>query len=608
MIDQLNFQNNLPENLWNKCVNALESSLLSEIRQALQDLQSFFEDQTIKTLRIGIVRTFTIETQTDALKLSLYLLGFDSEIRVGNLNNIEQELLDSNSELLKWCPDIIFILWRIDELIPLKTFKLGSSEDENKDQIFMAKKRISSLTTGYLRNINIPLFLSTLPVTKGNELLDIHSNCGIRQAIDELNLTIRGIASDEQQINIFDFAGWAAECGASVFDRKMDFFANQPLSADAIGSFAFFFARTLRPMIQPSAKVLALDLDNVLWGGTLGEDEISALKISNDFPGNIYKKIQQKALSLKDSGVLLILLSKNNLNEVKEAFSKLDMSLELEDFVDIRVNWKEKYLNIKEIAENLKLGLDSFLFVDDQAFEREQMKFNLPYVKVLQITDDPLNILNSIENCWLFDSYRKSSEDFLRNRDYKMQSKRKSLENLSITPEEFLKTLKLVTHITAVNENNIGRVVQMLAKTNQFNLTTRRHSESKIRELLLDSRNILLTISVSDRFGDQGIVGLIIAFADGTNIHVDSFLMSCRAIGRGIEKAIWAHFVKKASEKGFINICAEYIRTLKNTQVSNLFDDLGMRRSKQDDGRCFYEAQYPFNYEFPSWIKIVEVL
>jgi len=236
------------------------------------------------------------------------------------------------------------------------------------------------------------------------------------------------------------------------------------------------------------------------------------------------------------------------------------------------------------------------------------MKFNLPYVKVLQITDDPLNILNTIENCWLFDSYRKSSEDFLRNRDYKMQAKRKSLENLSITPEEFLKTLKLVADITAVNENNIGRVVQMLAKTNQFNLTTRRHSESKIHELLLDSRNILLTISVSDRFGDQGIVGLIIAFADGTNIHVDSFLMSCRAIGRGIEKAIWAHFVKKASEKGFINICAEYIRTLKNTQVSNLFDDLGMRRSKQDDGRSFYKAQYPFNYEFPSWIKIVEAL
>ena len=221
MMDQLNFQNNLPENLWNKCVNALESSHLSEIRQALQDLQSFIEDQTIKTLRIGIVRTFTIETQTDALKLSLYLLGYDSEIKVGNLNNIEQELLDSNSELLKWCPDIIFVLWRIDELIPLITFKLGSSDDENKDQIFMAKKRISSLTTGYLKNINIPLFLSTLPVIKGNELLDIHSNCGIRQAIDELNLTIRGIASEEQQINIFDFAGWAAEYGATVFDRKM---------------------------------------------------------------------------------------------------------------------------------------------------------------------------------------------------------------------------------------------------------------------------------------------------------------------------------------------------------------------------------------------------
>jgi len=607
MTDQLNFQNNLPKNLWEKCVNALENSHLSEIRLAIQELKYFFNNQNIKKIRIAIVRTFTIETQTDALKLSLYLLGYESEIKIGNLNNIEQELLNPKSEIIRWRPDIIFVMWRIDELIPLIKFKIGFSDDEKKEQIFLVKKRISSLTTEYLNQMNIPVFLSTLPLAKGNEILDIHSNCGIRQAIEELNLTIRDIASKKQQIYIFDFAGWAAEYGNFVFDRKMDFFANQPLSAKAVGKFSLFFARTIRPMIQPSVKVLALDLDNVLWGGNLGETEITSLKISNDFPGNIFQKIQEKALSLKNYGILLILLSKNNLNEVEEAFSKLEMPMDLNDFVDKRINWKEKYLNLKEIAQNLNIGYDSFLFVDDQAFEREQMKFNLPNVNVLQVTEDPLNILNALESCWLFDSYRKSSEDLLRNHDYKMQVKRKSLEKKSITTEEFLKTLKLVAYITPVNENNILRVVQMLAKTNQFNLTTRRHPESKIREFLLDSRNILLAISLSDRFGDQGIVGLIIALANESKIHVDSFLLSCRAIGRGLEKAIWVHFLKKVSEKGFSNIFAEYIPTSKNFQVSNLFDDLGMIRSKQVGNHCLYETQYPFKKKYPPWIKIIEV-
>ena len=148
----------------------------------------------------------------------------------------------------------------------------------------------------------------------------------------------------------------------------------------------------------------------------------------------------------------------------------------------MKVNWQEKHLNLKDMAEELSLSLDSIVFVDDQAFEQEQMKFNLPEVKVLQVTGDPLNILNAIDNCWFFDKYRISKEDLLRNRDYEMQSQRITLKRNSSSPEDFLKTLKLVTSILPVKESSIGRVLQMLKKTNQFNLTTKRHSESKVRE------------------------------------------------------------------------------------------------------------------------------
>jgi FkbH-like protein len=605
MMDPLIIDNNLPRYLSQKCVDALEKSKLSNISQALNEIQSYFLEKRVRPFRLGIVRTFTIETQTDALKLSLGLLGCNSEIKVGNLNNIEQELLDPNSELLQWKPDVIIILWRIDELIPVIKTNIRLSVEDEKKSLNTTKLRILSLIDGYQDTVRCPLFLSTLPIQNTFDLLDIHNTCGKRTAHNILNSTIMGIASEKEQIHIFDFAGWAAEYGAKAFDNKMNYFACQPIAAKALGSFSKFFARTFRPMFQPSAKVLALDLDNVLWGGILGEDGPSNLQINNDFPGNIYLRIQQRAIELKNTGILLVLLSKNNLSDVEEVFSKLGMPLKLEDFTLIKVNWQEKHLNLKDMAEELSLSLDSIVFVDDQAFEQEQMKFNLPEVKVLQVTGDPLNILNAIDNCWFFDKYRISKEDLLRNRDYEMQSQRITLKRNSSSPEDFLKTLKLVTSILPVKESSIGRVLQMLKKTNQFNLTTKRHSESKVREFLNNSENILLTLSLSDRFGDQGIVGLVIALVDGTNIHVDSFLLSCRAIGRGVEQVLWASFLNEVNNKK-ANIYAEYIRTPKNSQVSNFLDKQGMVRTNKNIDHFTYQVQLPLRAEFPCWIENIK--
>jgi len=593
--------------LWQACVGALANSQLSKIRHSLHEIQSLNKKLRGESFRLGIVRTFTIETQSDALNLAISLLGCNSKIKISDLNNIEQELLNPSSNLLMWKPDAILVLWRLEELIPLLTTNPKNfSIEENINHLDTVKKRISSLITGYFENYSAPLFLSTLPIPKVFDLLDIHNANGYRIAIKELNTTILKCASDNDRIYIFDFEDWAAQYGITAFDCKMDFFAGQPISANALGSFSVFLARTLRPLVLPSAKVLALDLDNVLWGGILGEDRISGLSIGNDFPGNVYLRIQQRALKLKHSGILLVLLSKNNLTDVEDAFLKLDMPLKLEDFATVKVDWNEKYLNLKEIAEDLNLGIDSFVFLDDQIFEQEQMKFNLPQVKVLQVTEDPLNILNAIENCWLFDSYSISKEDLLRNRDYTMQAQRKALKRSSSSPEDFLQTLGLKAIVSPVKEHNIGRVVQMLSKTNQFNLTTRRHPESKVRTFLSENRNILLTLSLSDRFSDQGIIGLIIALATGKKIHIDTFLLSCRAISRDAEQVLWATLLQNAEGNNYITLSAEYILSPKNSQVSNLFEKLGMKRINQDNDHAFYELQLPKKTEFPSWIKIIK--
>ena len=282
------------------------------------------------------------------------------------------------------------------------------------------------------------------------------------------------------------------------------------------------------------------------------------------------------------------------------------MPLKLSDFNAVRVNWNDKHINLKEISENLGLGLESFVFVDDQPFEQEQMNYNLPQVKILKVSADPLSILSALEECWFFDTYTISNEDQIRNIDYTSENKRKYLKKSINNTEKFLKTLDMKAIISDLNENNIYRAFQMLIKTNQFNVRTQRHSELQLRNFLNNSRNILLTVSLSDRFGDQGIIGLIIGVMQSNNIlFIDSFLLSCRALGRDVENVLWYVFLEKALKKNISTIKAEYIYTQKNSQVSDLFDRLGMIRLEENKINISYELNFPYKVKKPNWIKII---
>jgi FkbH-like protein len=395
----------------------------------------------------------------------------------------------------------------------------------------------------------------------------------------------------------------------------MDLYARQPIAGGAaLISFAAALRRTLRALRRTPSKVLALDLDNTLWGGVLGEDGVSGLKIGSEYPGNVYLRIQQLALGLKRQGVLLVLLSKNNWTDVEQAFDSLPgMALRLSDFATLRVNWRPKHENLKEVAEELNLGLDSFVFVDDQGFEREEMAYFLPEVKILPVADDPLIIWRTLAGTDLFDAFQLSREDRARNADYGKQKERKTLAEKSESVEDFLQSLNLQASIEPVNENSLGRVVQMLGKTNQFNVTTRRHSELEVRRMLGAQGSILLTLSLRDRFGDQGIVGLLMAETEEAagkagSIKIDSFLLSCRAIGRGAELALWAEFLTQASAAGYKEVVAEYVATKKNSQVADLFDRLGMRLIEGDAQRRFYRLELPAQAEMPAWINLVETV
>lgn len=602
-----------PEPVVRLVSTAAEGGRAAAILEALNAIRALAMAQQGRPFKLGICRTFTVETQLDAMTLGLTTLPCRPVIRVGDLENIEQLLLDVESPMLRDEPDAVLVLWRLEELHHRLVFEHDQMSADDREQAATdVINRIESLSTEYAKVASAPLFLSTLPEPTGSgaAMNDVYSSHAPRRAILRINQALLDLAARNSQLYIFDFARWAAREGTMAFDLKMDLYARQPIAGRSLMSFSAALADSLRPLLQPPFKVLALDLDNVLWGGVLGEDGMEGLKIGHDFPGNIYRRIQQHVLAMKHRGVLLALLSKNNWDDVEQAFSTLpDMPLKLNDFSALRVNWREKCENLKEIAQELNLGLDSFVFVDDQAFEREQMRFSLPEVHVLEASEDPLQTLRTLMGCRSFDVYRVSDEDRRRSTDYAAQAQRREVESNSQDLPGFLYTLKLRARIVRAVDAMIPRVVQMLGKTNQFNVTTRRHSEADVRRMLANPANVMLVLSLSDRFGDQGIVGLAIALGEpGAGIaKVDSFLLSCRAIGRSAEQALWSSLLSKLSNMGYTMLLAEYCRTAKNQQVADLFKCFGMTRQEGSTEDHFrFTLDLPAYLSSPTWIDVID--
>jgi len=449
----------------------------------------------------------------------------------------------------------------------------------------------------------------------GRGLIDAHISNGLVATRLRLNIAIQAITSEFPSSYLFDFAAWSERQGETAWDPRMEAYARQPISARAIPSFAACIGRTLAPLIRPARKVLVLDLDNTLWGGVLGEDGMVGLQIGHDFPGRVYRQIQLAALSLKDQGILLALVSKNNEIDVFEAFNSLaDMPLRLSDFSAVRINWERKSENIANIAVELGLGLESFTFVDDSAFEREEVITALPEIEVLNCSDDPLQILKSIRECTFFDDYRATEADALRARDYDSNKQRENSRHSASNLDIYLHSLELIADIRPLETAGLGRALQMLAKTNQFNVTTRRHDEKNLKDILANNRSIGLTIALRDRFGDQGVIGMAISTPEGHDAaNLDTFLMSCRALGRGAEYALWKVLVTRLSNENFKNLYANYIPTGRNIQCKELFEKFGMtfvseEPSPEIPGEVTkrYKLKLPHYPETPSWLKVNE--
>lgn len=342
-----------------------------------------------------------------------------------------------------------------------------------------------------------------------------------------------------------------------------------------------------------SRKVLALDLDNTLWGGIVGETGPLGIALSEDGVGRCYRDFQRAVKSLKKVGVLLAICSKNNPEDVEEVFERNHMmALKRDDFVSIRVNWGTKPENLESIADELNLGVDSIVFIDDNPVERDMVQSALPGVAVPAFPSRPENLLHwfvrEVIPIW-FGKYAITTEDTRKSEQYSANAKRRKLST-ALDFDGFLSSLKIECTIWVDPHEQVKRVAQMTQKTNQFNLTSRRYDIAAIQEFLNSSTHSILVLEYKDRFGAEGAVGL--AILDYSQSRIDTFLLSCRVIGRRVEQRLLSRADELFRARGCTKIVGEYIPSSKNQQVADFYETNGfVLKGQKEDGQCIYERQ-----------------
>ena len=396
----------------------------------------------------------------------------------------------------------------------------------------------------------------------------------VRTAIEQYNAALFEAEKANANLKVIDYSEFIRNYPVEdLFDWKFYFISQMGINPKLTKDFQAWWSRKLESIALKRKKCIVLDLDNTLWGGVLGEDGISGIKIGGDYPGKAFAFFQKSLLQLSKAGVILTICSKNNEHDVLEAWEKNPfMVLKKEHFAAYRINWTDKATDIKELAEELNIGLDSFVFVDDNPTERELIKQMLPMVSVPEFPAQPYELpvfFKQLVNDY-FKVYSITEEDKKKTEQYKANAARAQAQHSFTDFGAFLESLDIQITIEAANEFNIPRIAQMTQKTNQFNLTTKRYTDSDVKGFLADGWKIW-SISVADRFGDNGITGCIIMNGD----TIDTFLLSCRILGKGIEKAFIKKILAILKESGVGTVKAAYLPTAKNAQVADFYDRCG---------------------------------
>ena len=350
------------------------------------------------------------------------------------------------------------------------------------------------------------------------------------------------------------------------------------------------FIRTVSSVVGKSKKCLVLDLDNTIWGGVIGDDGIEGIKIGNNDPvGETYQALQVFIKKLHARGIILAVSSKNDHKTAIKPFkNKKEMIIEYDDISVFKANWKNKADNIRDIAKELNIGLDSIVFLDDNPAERFQVNNSIPEVSVPELPEDPSEYSLALVIAGYFEAARITDEDKKRSFDYQSNQKRNQLREKVEDLESYLKALKMKLEISSIDKQSLSRAADLFAKTNQFNISQIRFTETQLKNLIISDKEITYKASLKDKFGDSGIITALVISKEKLYWEIKNWVMSCRVFGRQVEYEIISRIVKDARLENIKLLNLKYIPTDKNSLLKNLLNNIGFKEINKNDSYVFY--------------------
>ncbi len=575
---------------------------LSHFIMKSEDISSFNNDKKIK---VAILSSFTINGLAETLKVKCFERKIDSITYVGGYNQYNQEILNGNSELYKFLPDITFLILDSRSIFgDLFHFPYSISKSERKDFVNDKINELINLVKKFKENSSSKLIISNLglPYYSPYGIAEMKTEYGFHDMVLDFNKKLKEGLFKLNSVSIFDLFRFIIKHGEkNVFNFQNYLFGDIKISLDYIPYLTNELIQFIIPTLGITKKCIVLDLDNTLWGGIVGEDGFDGIHLGPQPPGNAFVEFQKTLKALTHRGIILAINSKNNFEDAIEVIRKHpNMILRENDFVSMRINWNDKATNMKEIAKELNIGIDSFIFLDDDPVNRDLIQNVFPEIFTPELPKDPSQYSELLQSFIEFSVFQITDEDTKRSEMYLQQYDRTELKHSSDNLTEFLKNLNLQIFIKKSNSFSIPGISQLTLKTNQFNLTTKRYQEDDITKFSNDENMLVGCVQIIDKFGDSGITGVFIIKKNTKEWLLDTFLLSCRVMGREIEKAILNYIINEARKNNIVKIKAQYLVTSKNKPIENFLSDNGFVK---EDKYWVFDMSKTFN--MPNFLTVI---
>lgn len=530
-----------------------------------------------RSARVAVLGSYTTSQFVSLLPLAAARAGLDVDVYESGYGQYRLDVLDPGSGLHEFAPDVVVLAVHEAEVqLPVQSAEPEAAVEAELTRWTSLWEQIGQLGARVIQhNFAIPpeVSLGHLAArTPGSRYAMLH----------RLNERLGEAAGD--RVSVVDCERLSSTVGKnSWFDARYFHLAKQAVGLNSVPVLARHTAAVMAGDVGLAKKCLVLDLDNTLWGGVLGEVGVSGIAIGTGAVGEAFSAFQRYVLELKEKGVILAVCSKNNDFDVREAFANHpDMLVRLDDLAVMLASWEDKPTAIRRIASILGIGLDSLVFVDDNPAEREAVRELLPEVDVIPLPEDPAHYVRAVSNYPFFETPALTADDAARTEQYQARAGAATLQASAKTLEDFLGGLDMHASFAAISDVNTARVAQLIGKTNQFNVTSRRRTEAQVEQLSRDPSWLSQVVRLRDRFADHGIIGVLLAQYRGEHLEVDTWLLSCRVIGRTVENEMMRQLIADAERLGCTTVSGSYLPTAKNAQVADLFARYGFAASPAD--------------------------